>query len=178
MTVADPREAMGSVEAATLRGSRLFEGIRDQVLDELWKRVQVESGTPGQVLIKEGNIATHMFLVVNGEVEVVKANDEGGSVRVALLGPGDWVGEMSLLDVKPRSATVRVVAPTTLVRMAADDLQRFLRDRDVEQYATLIRNIGRELSRRLRVADGLIARYARDVASRYVEETRSDANES
>ena len=75
---------------------------------------------------------------------------------LAILGPGDWFGEMSILDVLPRSATMRVVAPSQLLRFSAQDLDTLYR-RDLRAYSLLVLNIARELSRRLRVADGLLA---------------------
>ena len=53
-----------------------------------------------------------MFVVLSGEVEVLHKGGSDHDVRVALLGPGDWVGEMAVLDVQPRSASVRALAPT------------------------------------------------------------------
>jgi CRP-like cAMP-binding protein len=103
---------------------------------------------------------------------VLKANKAGRNVRMALLGPGDWVGEMSILEVKPRSATVHVVAPSTLVMISSMDVTRLLYQQNIEQYAIFIRNIARELSRRLRVADGLIAQSATRLARQYVKEQK------
>jgi CRP/FNR family cyclic AMP-dependent transcriptional regulator len=91
---------------------------------------------------------------------------------VALLGPGDWIGEMAILDVQPRSASVRTLAPTVLLRLHAADVRRLLYERDPGQYALLVMNIARELSRRLRVADRVIANAAGAVAQRYVMESR------
>ena len=69
------------------------------------------------MLIAEGEIAAHMFVVLGGEVEVLHKGGSDHDVRVALLGPGDWIGEMAILDVQPRSASVRSLAPTTLLRI-------------------------------------------------------------
>ena len=112
-----------------------------------------------------------MYVIVAGELEVVKLG-RGGEVRVALLGPGDWFGEMAILDVQPRSATVRAVAPTMLVQMSAEHVDRLLYRRDVKAYALLIMNIARELSRRLRVADGILSQMFTAVAEEYVRPSR------
>jgi CRP-like cAMP-binding protein len=157
---------------AALRASRLFDGLREETLQELSRELHAEVVPPGQMLIAEGEIAAHMFVVLSGEVEVLHKGDSDHDVRVALLGPGDWVGEMAILDVQPRSASVRALAPSALLRVTSTDVRRLLYERDAGQYALLVMNIARELSRRLRVADRVIANASGAVAQRYVIESR------
>ncbi len=116
-----------------------------------------------------------MFVVINGEMEVLKRSQSGIDARVALLGPGDWFGEMSILDVQPRSATVRVLAPARLLRISAIDLDALYRH-DTKAYAIIVLNIARELSRRLRVADGLLADFVINVIGNYMERRRPPAS--
>jgi CRP/FNR family transcriptional regulator, cyclic AMP receptor protein len=155
-----------------LRTSRLFEGLRNDMVEELSRELRAELVQPGQMLITEGEVAAHMFVVLTGEVEVLHKGSSDHDVRVALLGPGDWIGEMAILDVQPRSASVRALAPSMVLRMTAADVRRLLYERDAGQYALLVMNIARELSRRLRVADRVIANAAGQVAQRYVMESR------
>jgi CRP/FNR family transcriptional regulator, cyclic AMP receptor protein len=97
--------------------------------------------------------------VIGGELEVVKRALDGSTVRVAMLGPGDWFGEMAILDVQPRSASVRALAPSLLLSMSADQVDRLLYRVSPKDYSLLVMNIARELSRRLRVADGILAQF-------------------
>jgi CRP-like cAMP-binding protein len=113
-----------------------------------------------------------MFVILNGEVEVLYKGDGDHDVRLALLGPGDWIGEMALLDVQPRSASVRALAPTTLLRVSTPDARRLIQEPDPLQYAQLVANIARELARRLRVADHIIANASSHLVQRYVVESR------
>ena len=126
-------------------------------------------------MFHEGDAARDMFVVMAGEMEVLKKSHHGVEARVALLGPGDWFGEMSILDVQPRSATVRVLAPSRLLRIAAADLDALYRH-DVKAYAIIVLNVARELSRRLRVADGLLADFVANVMRHYVERRRPPAS--
>ena len=71
---------------------------------------------------------------------------------------------MSLIDVQPRSATVRAVAPTLMLRMSSEDVEELLYRRDPKAYSLFIMNIARELSRRLRVADGILAQFVNTVS--------------
>lgn len=161
-----------TVSPEELKASRLLQGLDADTLATLARSVEVERAEPGQVLISEGEIAAHMFLVIDGELEVLARGAGDRDVRMALLGPSDWVGEMAVLDVQPRSATVRAVAPTRVVKLTAGDVRDLLYENDIGQYALFVMNIARELSRRLRVADGLIAAAAGNMAERYVEQSR------
>src|SRR5256885_11685738 len=100
-----------------LRGTRLFHGLNDEVLHGLACELRTELAEPGQLLLLEGEIAAHMFVVLSGEVEVLHKGGADHDVRVAVLGPGDWLGEMAILEVQPRSASVRAVAPSMLLRI-------------------------------------------------------------
>jgi CRP/FNR family cyclic AMP-dependent transcriptional regulator len=160
------------VTPAILRTTRLFDGMSDATLDLLSRELRAEMAPPGQLLMTQGEIAAHMYVVLNGEVEVLHKGSGAHDVRVALLGPGDWVGEMAILDVQGRSASVRSLAPSALLRLSTTDVRRLLYERDMSQYALLVMNIARELSRRLRVADHVIANAAGPVAQRYVIESR------
>jgi CRP-like cAMP-binding protein len=97
-----------------------------------------------------------MFVILEGEVEVVKKGRNGASSRVAILGYNDSFGEMSIIDMQARSATVRVLAPSLLARITREDLDALYR-RDLRSYALVVLNVARDLSRRLRVATALIS---------------------
>jgi CRP-like cAMP-binding protein len=63
---------------------------------------------------------------------------------------------MSIVDVQPRSASIRALAPSSLLRLTTYDLDQLYRQ-DLKAYAIIVLNLARELSRRLRVADGVLA---------------------
>lgn len=149
-------EPTGHAPPARLRELGLFGGLGDDVLGELARTLPVVEVTPGTVLFREGDSGREMFVLLDGEIEVTKQSKRNHDARVALLGPGDWFGEMSILDVLPRSASVRALAPSRLLRITAHDLDMLYR-RDVKAYALIIMNMAREMSRRLRVTDGLLA---------------------
>jgi CRP-like cAMP-binding protein len=142
-----------------LREVGLFGGISDESLALLADELPQVRAEPGKTVVSEGDTSTDMFIVVTGELEVVKRAMDGTTVRVAMLGPGDWFGEMAILDVQPRSASVRALAPSLLLAMGPEQVDRLLYRRDMKSYALLLMNIARELSRRLRVADGILAQF-------------------
>jgi CRP/FNR family cyclic AMP-dependent transcriptional regulator len=158
-----------------LRRVGLFGAVSDEVLEFLAKRLVVLMTQSGDVVFREGDPARDLFVVMSGEMEVQKRSHSGVDARVALLGPGDWFGEMSILDVQPRSATVRVLAPSRLLRINASDLDALYRY-DTKAYSIIVLNIARELSRRLRVADGLLADFVINVMGSYIDRRRPPAS--
>ncbi|MET0386636.1 MAG: cyclic nucleotide-binding domain-containing protein [Polyangiales bacterium] len=171
MSQAAGREPIATLDM--LQDNRLFQGLQKSSLLTLQSELKSELAQPGEWIIREGDAADFMFVILTGELEVVShGGSENADVRVALLGPGDWVGEMALLEPQPnRSASVRALAPSLLMRLTVDQVQR-LQERDMGVYAALMRNIARELGRRLRVADRLIARTSAAMAKQYVLESR------
>jgi CRP/FNR family transcriptional regulator, cyclic AMP receptor protein len=170
--MSDSKGRMPAVTVEMLQQNRLFQGVGVSTLELLLASITPEIAQTGDWIIREGENADFMFVVLTGELEVVSRG--GGpttDVRVALLGPGDWVGEMALLEVQTRSASVRALAPTDLLRLSAHDMQTLIKDRDMAFYASVMANIARELGRRLRVADRLIARGSAAMAKQYVLES-------
>jgi CRP/FNR family cyclic AMP-dependent transcriptional regulator len=155
------------INAEILRDIGLFGGLDDESLTILARELPTRIVEVGQTVVEEGDTSREMFVVVGGELEVVKRGPRGGEFRVALFGPGDWFGEMSILDVQPRSATVRAVAPTMLVTLSSEHVEKLLYRRDLKAYALLLMNIARELSRRLRVADGILGQFVTSVSDTY-----------
>lgn len=148
-----------SLTPSTLRDIGLFGGLSDDSLQRLADALPKVRAEPGEVLVQEGAISTKIFIVLTGELEVVKRALDGTNVRVAMLGPHDWFGEMAILDVQPRSASVRCLAPSVLLSMGPEHAEQLLYRVDIKDYALFMMNIARELSRRLRVADGILAQF-------------------
>jgi CRP/FNR family transcriptional regulator, cyclic AMP receptor protein len=161
-----------SVTPAELRNIGLFGALSDEVLATLSGMLTVVLPQIGEVIFREGDEGNAMFVVLNGEMEVTKQSRNGVDARVAVLGPGDWFGEMSIVDIQPRSATVRAVAPSRLMRISAADLDSLYRH-DVRSYAIVVLNLARELSRRLRVADGILADLIANVLDTYIAKPRT-----
>ncbi|WP_437316306.1 cyclic nucleotide-binding domain-containing protein [Sorangium sp. So ce385] len=154
-----------------LREIGLFGGLGDHVLQGLADTLELLELQPGAVAFREGDSGREMFVLLAGEMEVLKRSKRDVEARVAVLGPSDWFGEMSILDVMPRSATVRAIAPSRLMRVTAHDLDALYR-RDLKSYTLLVLNIAREMSRRLRVADSLLAELVANMLDEYTRPRR------
>jgi len=155
------------VTVAALREIGLFGALSDEVLDHLTKTLRIRRATAGETIFKEGDPAREMYVVLDGEIEVVKKSRRGRDMRVAILGPGDCFGEMSIIDMQHRSASVRTLAPSRLLRISSEDMDALYRH-DLKSYTLIVLNIARDLSRRLRVTDGILADFTANVLDEYV----------
>jgi CRP-like cAMP-binding protein len=164
-----PREIRDApLTIATLREIGLFGALGDETLDHLARRLKTNRVVPGETVFREGDsLAREMYVLLEGEMEVSRRSRRGRDMRIAILGPNDWFGEMSLIDMQARSATVRAIAPSRLIRVTSEDLDSLYRF-DLKSYALIVLNIARDLSRRLRVTDGLCADFAANVLDEYV----------
>jgi CRP/FNR family transcriptional regulator, cyclic AMP receptor protein len=143
-------------DAAFLGRIPIFGGMVEQYLEWI-----VEAGTVGEIsagdlVINEGEPARSVLVVCHGTLEICKRSNQGVEVRLAVLRPGDCVGEMSLIDIQPRSATARALTHGVLFRLSHADIARLYRAHP-QVYTMLVLNIAREISRRLRVADSVLA---------------------
>jgi CRP-like cAMP-binding protein len=102
-----------------------------------------------------------MYLVRHGEVMVCRDNEEGRRTKMIRLGPGEFFGEMTLIDIQKRSATVVAEAPSLLFSLGNRDLYKLYQE-DVPGYVMIIQNLCRELSRRLRVTNQRLQDMAAD----------------
>jgi CRP-like cAMP-binding protein len=89
-----------------LRRSPLFEGLAGSELTQLAKESEDVEATRGKVLCAKGDTAAEFFVILEGEAEVTRDGD-----RVSTLGPGDFFGEIALIDRSTRTATVTATTP-------------------------------------------------------------------
>jgi len=172
LAVSDTISPRPLVRPEQLADIGLFGGLSEEVLRELAATLDASLFDPGAVVMREGEQAREMFVVLSGELEVLRRSKGGTEGRVALLGPGGWLGEMSILDVQHRSASVRALAPSRLLRISAESVDRLLYRRDLRGYALFVMNIARDLARRLRVTDGVLAQFMGSIADTYVPHSR------
>ena len=159
------------LSSTVLRDIGLFGALSDEVLDHLAGQLRTMRVEPGSYVFKEGDPAREFYVVLDGEMEVLKRSRSGRETRVAILGPSDLFGEMSIIDMQPRSATVRALGPARLIRMSTEDMDNLYRH-DLKSYTLIVLNIARDLSRRLRVTDGLLADFTATVLDEYVTGSR------
>jgi CRP-like cAMP-binding protein len=160
------------VTIAQLREVGLFGALSDEFLEHLAATLTVQRVDAGETVFREGDPAREMYVVLEGEIEVLKKSRRGRETRVAILGPNDTFGEMSIIDMLPRSATVRALGPSRLLRISTEEMDGLYRH-DLKSYTLIVLNIARDLSRRLRVTDGLLAEFTANVLEEYVYGNRA-----
>lgn len=143
---------MEATRIAMLQRMPLFGGIRDDVLGFLLDGCRERDVPGGVFFFREGDAGESMYVLEAGRVEVRKRAYDEEDLLLATLGAGDCIGEMSLIDLSPRSASVRAVEDCLAFEISSANLFA-LYEHDLEQFALIQMNLARELSRRLRVAD-------------------------
>ena len=102
----------------------------------------------GQIIVTQGTPGQAFYLVLEGRVEIIRDGQSLGA-----FGPGDFFGEMSLLDHAPRSATIRAIESTVCLMLSSWDFKALL-----EKHPSIAIKLLEILSRRLRVADERLGR--------------------
>jgi len=147
--------AGSEVDRDFLARTPIFAGLPGRVIDLIAGSIRLVNAVAGELLLREGDPARSMFVVRDGEIEIFKRGKDGTEQTLAILKQGDCLGEMSLIDIQPRSATARARGAAALYVLELAEIAK-LYGSDVEAYALLVLNISREISRRLRCADELI----------------------
>ena len=141
-----------------LRKLVIFHGLGDAGLAKLAEGIRISREEPGTVICREGEPGDTLFLILKGRVGVEKTASGGTAFGITELSDGDSFGEMCLIDVQPRSATIRTLEETSL---AAFPYAAFLKlsEEDLFLFSTVLLNIAREFSRRLRRMDGRLVEF-------------------
>lgn len=118
----------------------------------------------GSTIFNAGELGRTMYLLARGEVEVIGASSDGKTIALVKLGPGECFGEMALIELQPRSATVRVRKKAKTYSLNNMDLYNLYRE-DNYAFVIVLQNICRILSRRLRRADSRICDFLSPAAA-------------
>jgi CRP-like cAMP-binding protein len=118
---------VGADVVADLRRTALFAGVDPARLAPLAGRAFLRRYAAGQVVFTEGEPSEHLYVVRSGRVRVLVESVHGDSVVFAVLGPGDTLGELSVIDGQARSASAEALGELQLVALPADDVRAALR---------------------------------------------------
>ena len=111
-----------------LRSVSLFSGFQDSEYGQIVACVKPCSLSAGDLLIREGDSGESMYLVAKGRFEVWKRDSAGGKVRIGFLEDGAYLGELSLIDHLPRSASVEAVSDAELYELQRSDFLSLLQE--------------------------------------------------
>ena len=138
----------GIVDPAILSEVALFRDLHSEQLSKLAVRLHQKTFPSGANVITAEERADSVYVIVEGTAKVYVTHTDGTEVILAILGPGEIVGEMSAADSLGRSASVLTLEDSTLLSM---DRHTFLSS--MEEMPAIARNLIGILSRRLRLAD-------------------------
>ncbi len=130
-----------------LRRLPFLEGADADVMERLADGATERRLRPGQIIFEEGSTGREMYIILEGQVEVVRGRG-GEEMLLARRGPGDVLGEMGFIEASPRFATVRAVEPTRLLELSEQDIRFALAEHPHLLYRTV-----QVLSARLRESD-------------------------
>jgi len=100
----------------------------------------------GDILFHEGDQGDRLYVIREGKIKLGRSSNDGRENLLAILGPGEMFGELSLFDPGPRTATATAVAETQLIGLGHDNMQTFLANRP-EVASTLLAALARRLRR-------------------------------
>src|SRR5271165_4756800 len=121
---------------AFLISTPFFGGLADASLDLLVSMLVERRFDVGATVVSEGEPGRSMYIVHAGELAVTKLGNSGRVIRMGSLGPGDFFGEMTLIEMQNRSATVVAESPTMLYELTARNLYAYYKA-DIHAYVML-----------------------------------------
>jgi len=144
-----------TVSTTVLKSVPLFASFADEQLRALVSVVTRRSAPRGSVIMAAGDPIDSLYIVISGRLKVMMGDAEGKEVILSLIGPGEFFGEMGLIDEGPRSASVVTIEPCELLCVTKRDFKKCLAE-STEMAASVMRG----LVRRLREADRKIGSLA------------------
>lgn len=152
----------------------LFERMSPEEREELRGMMSQTTLRRGEVLFNEGDSGDRLYILLTGKVKLGHTSVDGRENLLAVLGPGEIVGELTLFDPGPRSATATAVATTELLALEHNQLMGF-----IDSHPTLAKDMLRALAVRLRLTNialadlvfsdvpGRVAKALLDLADRF-----------
>jgi CRP/FNR family transcriptional regulator, cyclic AMP receptor protein len=140
------------VDDDVVRQAPLFAALDDEAATALRTTMTRVSMGRGEVLFHEGDPGDRLYVIVDGKVKLGRASGDGRENLLAILGPGEMFGELSLFDPGPRNATATAVADSALIGLGSDELTTWVSGRP-----DVARHLLRALARRLRRTNEALA---------------------
>lgn len=149
----------------TLGAIPIFSGLRPNQLTRVLAMLYHRSYHEGEIIFNEGDVGRALFIIEEGAVTLHKKDRKGLPHQLAVLGPGEFFGEMALLEELPRSATATASAPTSLFFFYKSSFDGF-----IVQHpgigAAILSVLSRLLSQRLRLLSTKLTQIEEPAANR------------
>jgi len=115
-----------TITADDLRAIPMMAELDEALVEAVAQRMKSEPMEPGQLIVKEGDEGDRFYVVAKGKVEVHTAGIHGERLRLAVLGDGDYFGEIALIKQGRRTANVQAVTSGVLLSLAKADFDKLL----------------------------------------------------
>jgi CRP/FNR family transcriptional regulator, cyclic AMP receptor protein len=139
--VLDPSTAVES-----LRGCALFAHVEPDALEAIARQMRRRRFRRGEVIFHQDDVGDSLQIVASGSVKIVLPSQEGDEAIIATLHPGEFFGELALLDGAPRSTTATAVEPTETLALPREAFLGLLAD-DPRIVRALLHTLAQELRR-------------------------------
>lgn len=143
------------ISPAVLHTVPLFASVPEEQLRLLAPVLTRRSTTRGSIIMAAGDPTDSLYIILSGRLKVMMSDADGKEVILSILGPGEFFGEMGLIDDNPRSASVVAIEPCELLAITRRDFRKCM-----AENAEMAMAVMRGLVRRLREADRKIGSLA------------------
>lgn len=123
----------------------LFRGVPEQDRQALVDLMQSQTFDPGDILFKQGDASDSLYVIVKGKIQIYIVDEHNNRLPLRDFTPGRTLGEVGLLDMRPRSATGEIIEPTEVLKLNRDDFLHFVHTRPMVGLSMM-----RDLVERLR----------------------------
>ena len=137
---------LSAVDNDVVRNAPLFAALDDEAAGALMESMTTSHLERGDILFREGDQGDRLYVIGEGKIKLGRTSVDGRENLLAILGPGEMFGELSLFDPGPRTATATAIAETQLIGLGHEDLNSFLSGRQAVA-AKLLAALARRLRR-------------------------------
>jgi len=145
-----------------IRQIELFKSLNDDELSDLARNVKERRYRAGECLFTEFSQRNELFLVYDGELELLKSTPFGGEKRLIIFSKYDFLGEGALLDDSPHSTSARASVDSTVIVLTKENFNR-ISDSRADLARKVLAQVARVISRRMRQANTRVV----NIASQY-----------
>jgi CRP-like cAMP-binding protein len=139
------------IQPQTLQKYTLFNGLTEEQISGILPLMQQEEFGPDETIIAEGKANDKIFFLVEGQVAVIKKE-----IILARFSEGEAFGEMEVLDIMPAVASIKSLSPVKILSISNKSM-RDIYKMDIKAFSLIVMNLARNLSRRLRKMDEMLA---------------------
>ncbi|MBN1764944.1 MAG: cyclic nucleotide-binding domain-containing protein [Sedimentisphaerales bacterium] len=135
----------------------IFAGLKEDKLYELFRQLEKVSYKAGEVIFRQGEQPSHIYIIKKGRVKLVVSDDDT-PLELTVFEEGYCFGESSVIGIQPHAATAIALEDTELIVLSSSTLIKTY-ETDLELFSILLLNIARETCRRLHASDEVLLHY-------------------